>query len=269
MRRAYHSVEYIFHNDEFIGVSLGFDYCAEHEWGTKGIKNELGIDSSKIGVEGRTITKNSTIYVENGDKAILRTNDRYSSYKPKDATFDNSIPYDLKGHSETDLQTAWDEDGFCIIGLKDKLSELNEAFNRKNIVIAPFNTGAFGGSALSVLIKDRIPNEVVEQMNYVDNKAGDLVKYEMEIGVKQLKDEKYKYYGSNDFDEAKHKYWMACSPNWINYKNENPEAREKNNTQYDIMYWVNYGDNDVYGWFTVEQIIQWLETPHLKLKDIK
>lgn len=268
MRKAYHNVEYIFHNEEFIGVSLGYDYCAEHEWGIKGIRREFGMESDKIGIEGRAITKGEVTYLEDGAKALIRSVDSYLIYKKESATFQNSIPYELT-NSAGQLQTAWDEDGFCIIGDIDKLSLLKEAFDNKNIAFAKMNTGAFGGTALSVLIKDRIPTEVTEQMAYVDNKALDLVKYEAEIGLTKLKEQKYKYYGNKDFDESKHKYWMACSPSWINYKNENPEAKEKNNTEYDIKYWVNYGDNDVYGWFTVEQIKTWLETPNLKLKDLK
>ena len=55
---------------------------------------------------------------------------------------------------------------------------------------------------------------------------------------------------------------MACSPKWINY--EDAEAREKRkkemNTEYDIMYWINYSDDDNnYGWYTVEQIREWLK----------
>ena len=61
---------------------------------------------------------------------------------------------------------------------------------------------------------------------------------------------------------------MALSPKWINYQNENPDAKESNKTKYDIAYWVNYGDDEVYGWFSVEQIKQWLETPGLKLSTL-
>jgi hypothetical protein len=57
---------------------------------------------------------------------------------------------------------------------------------------------------------------------------------------------------------------MALSPKWI----DNDEIKKKVNTEFEIRYWVNYGDDDVYGWFTVEQIKQWLTTPDLKLRSL-
>ena len=64
---------------------------------------------------------------------------------------------------------------------------------------------------------------------------------------------------------------MACSPKWICYGDE--EAREatkkKMNTQYDIMYWINYSDaDDNFGWYTVEEIKEWL-TGNKKLVEIR
>lgn len=40
MRRAYHSLK-VYRNDkgELIGVGLGSDFCAEHEWGKRSSQN--------------------------------------------------------------------------------------------------------------------------------------------------------------------------------------------------------------------------------------
>lgn len=46
MRKAYSNVFFITEGEKkFIGVSLGYDYCAEHEWGIKGIRNGLCMPS--------------------------------------------------------------------------------------------------------------------------------------------------------------------------------------------------------------------------------
>lgn len=266
MRKAFHNVSYIIDEDKFIGVSLGYDYCAEHEWGIKGIRRKFGMDNTKVGIDARTITKGNVLYFENGDVAILRT-EGWSEIK----SFDDAIPYDFKNKSlTTDLLSAWCEDDFCVMGNKEYIKQLKDAFDKYDIAFAKISDHeAFGGTSLSILIKSNLPDEVIESLAYVDNKALDLLTYEAKIGLTKLKEEKYRSVHNSEFDETKHKYWMALSPKWINYKGENEGAKSKNKTEYDIMYWVNYGDDDVYGWFTVEQIKQWLETPNLKLRTLK
>lgn len=272
MRKAYHDVS-IVRNEEkdnqLIGVSLGYDYCAEHEWGIKGIKRDFGIDNSKIGIDGRSITKGIVLYKEKDNLALIRSTSyhMYQYYKFDEKNFDECLPHDLKYlREDKEIHSAWSEDNFCVVGPIDVIKELKEAFDNKNIAFATINTmAAFGGTSLCILIKDRIPQEAVDQMAYVDNKAIDLKKYEDEIGMTKLKEKKFNSVYSRDFDDKKHKYWMALSPSWINYKNENPQLKEKFKTQFDIRYWVNYGDNETYGWFTVEQIKQWLENQDVKL----
>lgn len=275
MRKAYQNVSIVRNeekNNELIGVSLGYDFCAEHEWGTKGIKREFGIDSTKIGIDARSITKGSVLYKEKGEIALIRNGDNFSiTYNNlAEKSFDECLPHDLKHLSDKELHTAWSEDDFCVVGPIDVIKELKEAFDKHNVCFATINDlPAFGGTSLCILIKDRLPQESIDLMAYVDNKSLDLVTYEKEIGIAELKETKYKSKYSNDFDETKDKYWMALSPRWINYKNESPSDKEKSKTKFDIMYWVNYGDDETYGWFTVEQIKEWLETPTLKLASFK
>ena len=54
---------------------------------------------------------------------------------------------------------------------------------------------------------------------------------------------------------------MALSPRWLD------SGLEKmfNNTKYEIAYWVNYGDDNTYGWFSVEQIQEWLNNKDIQL----
>ena len=89
--------------------------------------------------------------------------------------------------------------------------------------------------------------------------------YEEKIGMKKIVAEKK----HNGYKGAK--YFCACSPKWIDY--EDPENREKckkeMNTKFDIQYWVNYSDDDDnYGYYTVEEIREWL-TGTKKLVEIR
>lgn len=81
--------------------------------------------------------------------------------------------------------------------------------------------------------------------------------YEALIGLKYLKSKAREHWFEN---EKEGKYWLACSPE---FKTENSLITD--HTKYKVHYWVNYGDSDTYGWFTVEQIIKWLTEPETKL----
>ncbi len=108
-------------------------------------------------------------------------------------------------------------------------------------------------------------------MYQVDKKHHDLYEYEKEIGVTKLKEDGLEEYrNDNGGKTGKGKYFMACSPRWIDYENEeNREKRKKEmGTKYDVQFWVNYADDDNYGWYTTEDIIKWLSTPGLKLKSL-
>ena len=72
MRRAVNDYYFIIDEDEFIGVSLGYDFTSEHEWGIKDMKRIFGTpESSKknLGIKSRTITKcpKELVYKEDGD----------------------------------------------------------------------------------------------------------------------------------------------------------------------------------------------------------
>lgn len=104
-------------------------------------------------------------------------------------------------------------------------------------------------------------NDYPSAFNY-ERSHDNLEKYEIQIGLKKLKDEQLAIRRNSNGNEGK--YWMALSPKWID-----SDRKAKNNTDFEIMYWVNYGDDKTYGWFTVEQIKEWLTTSDLKLSQFK
>lgn len=267
MRRGYNNNKPIIEDNVFYGVSLGWDYCAEHEWGNNGMRSKFGIKKDKLGIEGRKITAGNVLFKEDDNLCVLTSYKPYSlkeNYQPTDI-----LSHDIKGMYH-DFETAWDENDFCI-ATKDKshfpyLRELYEAFQKKNVVIAYMKSDipAFSNSSLCVLIADKLPKEVLDEMYNVDKKAKDLIEYEEKIGVTKLKEKTRNGYKNE-------KYFMACSPRWIDYEDaENREKlKQKIGTKYDIQFWVNYSDDDNnYGWYKAEDIIKWLSTPDLKLKSL-
>lgn len=106
-------------------------------------------------------------------------------------------------------------------------------------------------------IVDCIDVRDFNSLNYVRDNAN-LEKYESTLKVFKQKEEQKTIYRNSQGQKGK--YWMALSPKWLD---ENSPMRK--DTAFEISYWVNYGDNETYGHFTVEQIMQWLASPKLKL----
>jgi hypothetical protein len=293
MRKASADYSIIVIDDKFVGFSLGYDYCAEHEWGIKGIEESFGIpEGSKktMGIVGRTITKCPPLIFKEEFKvkkkktthgAILFTGKNYCTqeenekYVPRDfEKYMETIEWNKEHQSEYRepkdfIITTWNEDGFGVAVVGDSeveyLKELHKAFNNKNVTIAMTSLGAFGGSSLCLLITNRVPAETSQQMFDDDKEYFDRVDYEEKIGMAKIIEKR----GRVDYHKLH--YFDACLPKWIGYNNA--EAREeykkKHNTKYDINYWIENSDDDSNrGWYTVEEIREWL-TGTKKLTEIR
>lgn len=306
MRKASHDNGFIVDEGKFIGIALGYDYCAEHEWGIKGIKQMCGIPDANrknMGVKNRTITKvpplefreevvtRETKTKKKGKYAILYTERRMLWQSVSDDKKDN-LPHcftnwkeDIKWNAEwnanhpdtrddkDDIITAWDEGSFGVAVFGEKevewLKELKTAIEEKRLTIAVANLrvkNPFAGSSLCLMITDRIPQETLDAMYMGDKEYFDREDYEKKIGMKKIIEK----YGNKNGYQGLH-YFMACSPKWIDYfdKKSREEQKKKYNTKYDIMYWINYSDSDNnYGWYTVEEIREWL-TGEKRLVEIR
>lgn len=286
MRKAYSNYKFLIENDQLLGVSLGYDFCAEHEWGIKKMQKQFGIGEEqnkqglfckifggkKFGLPLRMINKGEVILIEEKEFTFLYSKEYTSWWDKKERSLKNFLPrdLDLKYFDKNNIQTAWSEENFCVLTNDEKgrsyLKELKEAFDKKDIAIATLGGGVFEGTSLSLIIASRLPEEFKQQMYNVDKSAYDLVEYEKKIGVTELKE---KTRGNGYKGE---KYFCACSANWINYEDEKEreKSKKKLKTKFDIQYWVNYSDDDNnYGWYTAEEIIKWLSTPGLKLSRIR
>jgi hypothetical protein len=297
MKKASQNNGLIVIDDKFIGIALGYDYCAEHEWGIKGLKRICGMpETSKknMGVRNRAITKCPLLVFreethKNRKFAIL-----YSSGNTwqTQEELEEYLPYDFKNWTEDliwnekwnkdhpstrsdkdNISTAWDSESFGVVVMGEKeveyLKELHDALKKYNVTIAVADLrikNPFAGSSLCLFITDRIPKEIADAMYAGDKEYFDREDYEKKIGMKKI----IAKYGNKNNYKGLH-YFLACSPKWIDYEDpENRENRKKKlNTKYDIQYWINYSDDDEnHGWYSVEEIKEWL-TGLKKLTEIR
>ena len=306
MRRATYDYSILTDEDVFVGISLGADATSEHEWGIKEMRETFGIpESSKktMGIKSRTISKcpENLLFKRDKNSAVLWV--AYIDWYPENKirkelpdeikNFKDQIKWSqeyrkrrLEKHKEGDyiseekdpLVTAWDGStfGVAVVGETeaDWLEFLYEQFKKKNIAIAMMNLNPgnpFSNNSLTLAILDRLPKEVHDMMYAADKKYYDLQDYEKKIGMIKIKDKvmKQRREKGGNMHKDLH-YYMACSAKWIDYENEVERAKykEKHETKYDIHYWINYSDDDDNcGWYTVEQIKEWL-TGKRKLTEV-
>lgn len=289
MRRALHDYGILVHEEEFIGISLGYDYCAEHEWGIDETRNLFKIpepSKKNLGIKNKTITKcpDRLLFKKDGNYAVLWVayenwrgpinEELPCEFKNYKSRLDSEEDWNRKRESRKDKDTmisAW-SDGYFGVAVKGKkgatwLEFLYNQFKKLNVAITYLNISGnnpFANSSLSLVIANRLPKEFIRGFYNADKKRVDLINYKKKIGMTKLKEKKKGSYHEEN-------WYMACSPRWIDYEDKkNREKRKKElKTKYNIQYWINYSDDDYnYGWYTVEDIKKWLSTDGLKLTEI-
>lgn len=230
-----------------VGISLGFDFCAEHEWGITPIKQSLGIQQDDVDPwNNHVITKFPSTNVlvdfdeEEGYLLYFVYLRRAESFK-RNPTLINETS-ELKFYStkeEDQFVSAWDDGSFGIHvrGAENvkKLKAVYGAFCSMDIVCGYTSDSWRRGGlvfAFNSLISEQDKNDVREK-HHSHNR---LIKAVQESGIEQLlKDAGCEYF--------------ALSPKWIDPTDEskgfrfwlNPWEQQKNNC----------------GWFTLEELKQW------------
>lgn len=283
MRLAFQGTKFVFDEENtLIGVNLGYDFCAEHEWGVRGIKRALGIWSGDPETEKRVMgfdrvrvtNADSVRFIEHKTKYLKPGNKRptegiiyavalvqESSWRPAEQRLDyakrfiDNHTYDFE---RSEFNAAWDEKEFMIWGpeaVKGTLEQIYRAFVAEDVLLGMHRENqAFGGSGLFFGIASTYSSEeervlIADQQAYREMwKRIDKTKI-----LEKLKNAGCKYF--------------ACSPKQIQFKSvaneekyeKSVEERQKNSKLPDIMFWLNPMDQQKnnYGWYTVEELEQW------------
>jgi len=192
MRKAYNGMDFLRDDKENImGINLGYDYCAEHEWGIKRLQEDFGLKfEEELGFEARRNTKTPKMrYIKKESSvALIYAPDYY------EASLENLLKGELALEGERELATAWDESSFGVNVISkhgEILRTLRDAFQNKNgIIMLSGNTNPFSNSGLLLVDYSKIPEETKNDFRKEDKEYRDkqamFRKMEQESGVYDL-----------------------------------------------------------------------------------
>lgn len=250
MRKAYHKAGFIEDSGKVIGISLGYDYCAEHEIGINHIKEALGIGTNTKAAKKdpwvrHQVTKfpdaNVITSFSKSEAALCfieseRQAKYITEYQPDYIKKNTALS--LYGNEK--LATAWDHASFGIhVKGKEnveKLKVIYEAFQRCDIAQGVKNDGPFGGSGLVFIIESEIQEELKEQTREEHRSHDRLLQAAEKTGIeKKLMESGCRYY--------------ALSPKW-----QDPENESKG-----VRWWLNPMNqhNNNCGWYGLMELEQW------------
>lgn len=236
--------------DEPIGINLGADFCAEHEWGIQRMCNRLGVinNNTVVGVERRRITKGETVgggLVTVKKKKyfyIYSANINYLMEEEKKTLrniMDSLGMYLGEGTLEKyGFMSFWDEGGFQVlfnekyIGLGEKL--LCAIKENDALIYVGKSENPFIRSGLHIVILSKMDKEKINEMKEKDEDKNKLIECAANTGIHQILKNAGKQY-------------FALTPRW------------KNDEKKEVVFWLNPMQQHLYnfGWFTVKELQLW------------
>lgn len=253
-------------HQNLIGMFLPADYCAEHEWGIDKLERSFGINKPPItkppfGIDRRKTTRvpNDFIYNEKRNKLIEAVmtvgwnNYRMSKEDLEKNIFHNLPPELNRNYDNREVRSAWDNKSFGVRvkGIKNvrKLRKIMRAIHENNIVVFIGGTGPFNNGGLCIGIATNIPKVIKDQWIKFDADNANLYLEHERIGIE-------KKILSNIKCRLGGKPYFALIPVWIT-----DDSKYSSKSKYEVIYWLNPCDQEYnnVGWFTVENLEQWIE----------
>lgn len=277
MRRA-RDASWIVSEDtkQFVGINLGADFCAEHEWGVDDLKKILGVteDESVDGIERRRakqVRPECVALVEHGDVLSLVV-DYPHSVKSMVELFDSEAKGDKtygsesRMHPGTELLTMWSGGDFGIRVRGDdnkaKLRELHAALMDGKVAVWLGGGGVFQNAGLCLAIIDKVDKKSKDVMRKADENKRKLRAAAEKTGIKKKIDAYNEQWKKNYEVEHGSRCWQqppcgyyALTPQW------GSDGKTGKKSKYKVVFWLNpaHQDENEYGWFTVEELEQWIE----------
>lgn len=248
-------------DNKFIGISLGSDHCAEHEWGIEYIQRFFGMYSKKESIGSDRFK--TEIPVSSSHVLEFYEHDDYFGFfclgsSPfRDRSDMKNWPADMKPHfrKDCDFYSAWSREDFCFFvkkhhGSKNKaqqrkdrafnkemkgnLKELFSALKSGNAAIWIGGAGPFHNGGLCFAILDRLPQDITDGWR------------EKHLEEKKM-DDYLKASGIHAKLEKAGKRFFYCRPS--------------RSIDGKVRFWLNPCDqrNYNYGYYTLEDLRKWCD----------
>jgi hypothetical protein len=251
-------------HQNLMGMFLPADYCAEHEWGIESLQWSFGINKHLItqppfGIMRRKATKVPVDFIYNERRgkliqAVMTVGWRDYMFSKEDfeKNIFNNLPQELNFKwDDREVRSAWDGKSFGIRvkGIKHvrNLRKIMRAIHENNVCVFVGGTGPFNNGGLCVAIANALPENIAKQWESHDSDTAKLYLEHEKIGIEKKICDNLKFRWGL-------KPYYALSPRWM-FDNE------KHKSKYKLIYFLNPADQDFnnHGWFTVEELEQWIE----------
>jgi hypothetical protein len=263
-------------NGVFMGVNLGSDFCAEHEWDFDELKLLLGIPGAKkkrysdvkrdygnlYGMDRRRALapkEECVLLKEEEDTLNLVVVEDWAIKNYRDCPIDERRGGELAFHKGDTLVTAWSSNDLMVrVKGEDnfkKLRTLHEALMAKKCAVWLGGGGIFENAGLCIAIVDTIPAEHLKTMRDADLDREKLEKAAESTGIRaKLEAASNKWLEDHPRTYFPRKCsFYALSPAWA--------KGHKKKTKHKVVFWLNPQDQEHnnWGWFTVEELEQWID----------
>lgn len=272
MRRANQNVATLREGDNIL-LSFGYDFCAEHEFGIRQLRQVFGVsnDENDLTVQRYAVTAGSSEKVHLVEASVKATD--YSSGRGKNASHkrlfllggiegpfgEQTMEQFVTGYRDSwpakdKPQAHWDEGAFLFSAPKGGpddfiIRSIHAALIENDALIyLAGSSNPFGGSGLVIVRRSTIPRKLVDLMEsgFRDQKA--LKDAAEATGIRERVEA---------WSRAKGGYgkgFYALSPRMI------PDERREA-SKHPVVFWLNPMDqqNNNFGWFTVEELELWME----------
>jgi hypothetical protein len=230
---------FLFGDDGVIALNLGSDYCAEHEWGIKGIRRDFGMKDDGYGVERRRIRQLPQTSRHFGQTWGWKELPSYKAagFWLTHYRLDGEPRLEYGFYRDQTLWTGWSGEDLGAFSNEAKgqkrLRELFDAIERLDACIWLGGGGVFENAGLVIGITSRLPKDVLVAWDKNDREHEKLMADAKATGIA-------------DRLKAAGKEYYALSPH-----------REKDGS---IVFFLNpqqQRENNC-GWFTVKDLDAWI-----------
>jgi hypothetical protein len=245
LRRGFEGNLFLSDGGTFLGVNLGADYCAEHEWGLEGLARDFGIlASASPGLPRHVIRKLPNLAWAKFEHLPKKAFVGYTNSEGK-------ISRELSNMRENELvMGAWSGSDFGVVFRERRYAqELWDAFQRLDVAFLFLkNENPFGRSGLCLMISSLLDPEIVKRMSEEEAEHDRLLEVVKATGI----EERLKKAG----DAAAPKGYIFPKP--FSYFALSPRWADEEHTK--IKFWLNPCDqkNNNAAWVTVEDLDDWI-----------